>query len=434
MALLSTVRARLSPSTALVRVAAADAVARGRHAWDVTAPVLRRVPVLDVVTPSGWLVLSGSLAAWYGGARLGWLELIFIAATGLVALVLCIGLVVGRMAFSVEAAPERDRVVAGRSTRCNIVVTNRARRRMLPIEVELPIGGRAPATFDVPALTAGGTFAATVELRTDRRAVIPVGPATTVRGDPLGLLRRAVSWSEVREVFVHPVTTPLEPLGAGLLKDLEGYTTNDLSMSDLAFHTLRDYAPGDDRRHIHWRSSAKLGAARPTGTFLVRQFLDTRRAHLTILVDGDTTAYSAAEDFETAVSVGASVVLRAVEDEIDTTLLVADQRVHKGGGARRSLDACSRAAQTTTLLADLATQGVRAAPDVTIALFVTGSVPSFAALTRVAAQFQPEVRKVVVRVEPAARTASITGSTAVTIMTLRSLTDLPALLSGGTLR
>jgi uncharacterized protein (DUF58 family) len=428
MASLAAVRARVTAG----RATAAGLTTRARAVWRTAAPASRRVPVLDVVSPLGWLVLTGGLVAWYAGARLGWAELVLLAATALTALLLCAVLVVGRMALSVTAGPERDRLVAGRSTVCHLAVTNTARRRMLPLEVELPIGGRAPVTFDVPALAAGRAFTASVELRTDRRGVIPVGPATTVRGDPLGLLRRSVSWSEVRELFVHPVTTPLEPLGAGLLRDLDGYTTNDMSMSDLAFHTLRDYAPGDDRRHIHWRSSAKLGAARPAGTFLVRQFLDTRRAHLTVLVDGDLGAYRDPADFETAVSTGASVVLRAVTDEIDTTLLVADQLVHKGG-ARRSLDACARA-EPTAALADLAHRGVRVAPDATIALFVTGATPSFAALARVAAQFQPEVRKVAVRVDPSAPVASIAGGTAMTVLTLRSLGDLPALLSGGTLR
>ena len=432
MAPLAAVRDRVTPAVTAGRAAVAGFVTRGRTAWRSASPALRRVPVLDVVSPLGWLVFAGSLVAWYAGARLGWSELVLLAATALATLLLCAGLVVGGMALSVTAGPKRDRLVAGRSTVCHLAVTNTARRRMLPLEVELPIGGRDPVTFDVPALAAGRGFTAEVELRTDRRGVIPIGPATTVRGDPLGLLRRSVSWSEVRELFVHPVTTPLEPLGAGLLRDLEGYTTNDMSMSDLAFHTLRDYAPGDDRRHIHWRSSAKLGSARPSGTFLVRQFLDTRRAHLTVLVDGDLDAYGDPADFETAVSVGASVVLRAVADEIDTTLLVADQLVHKGG-ARQSLDACARA-EPAAALADLAHCGVRVAPDATIALFVTGAASSFAALARVAAQFQPEVRKVAVRVDPNAPVASVAGSAAMTVLTLRSLTDLPALLSGGTLR
>jgi hypothetical protein len=44
---------------------------------------------------------------------------------------------------------------------------------MLPLEMELPIGGRTPVTFDVPALPTGRTFAAQVELETARRGGDP---------------------------------------------------------------------------------------------------------------------------------------------------------------------------------------------------------------------------------------------------------------------
>ena len=36
----------------------------------------------------------------------------------------------------------------------------------------------------------------------------------------------------------------------GVLRDIEGAVTQDLSSSDVAFHALRDYVPGDDRRAL----------------------------------------------------------------------------------------------------------------------------------------------------------------------------------------
>ena len=95
--------------------------------------------------------------------------------------------------------------------------------------------------------------------------MIAVGPATTRRGDPLSIFSRDVTWTGVREVLVRPPMVPLETLGAGLLRDLEGVTTDAVSPSDLAFHALREYVPGDDLRHVHWRSSAKaMGPRRGT--------------------------------------------------------------------------------------------------------------------------------------------------------------------------
>ena len=123
-----------------------------------------------------------------------------------------------------------------------------------------------------------------------------------MHGDPLGLVRRTVAWTERTELFVHPFTVSLESLGAGLLRDLEGTVTPDLSMSDLAFHALREYQPGDDRRYIHWRSSAKHDR------LLVRQFLDTRRSHLAVVVDTSPEVYAGdADDVELAISCAASL-------------------------------------------------------------------------------------------------------------------------------
>ena len=78
-------------------------------------------------------------------------------------------------------------------------------------------------------------------------------------------------------------------------------TTQDLSSSDVSFHALRDYVAGDDRRNIHWKTTAR------TGRLMVRQFEETRRAHLLIVLDLDHEAWGSDEEFEDGVSAAASL-------------------------------------------------------------------------------------------------------------------------------
>ena len=384
--------------------------------------------VLATVTPLGWITVAASFGAWLLGWRLGWIELVLAAAAGLFAFLLCAALTAGRTQLRVSVELQPFRLVAGMTADGLVEITNTSKARLLPITLELPVGPKA-LQFDVPGVGAGRAHLERFEVPTSRRGVIPVGPATTVRGDPLGLLRRAVPWTEVRELFVHPATVPLEPLGSGLLRDLEGRTTNDISMSDLAFHALREYAPGDDRRYIHWRSSAKLTGAVPDGRFMVRQFLDTRRAHLTVIVDDDRDAYHDPEHFELAVSAGASVAVRAIRDELDTTVLAGRYPVHDGTVAL-ALDAFARAELGTSALSTLAARGVRIAPATSVALLVTGAGPGLPELRRAAAQFSAEVNVVVVRVDPGAP-AGMSSAGSLTLLSLRQLGDLPALLKGG---
>ena len=427
--------------TALLRVAR-PALARGRGR-------IARTPVggaLRVVTPLGRVVLAVVVVAWFAGRTLGWAELVLAAVLGGVVLVASTGLTVGRVSARGTVSLERERVTAGASIGGALRLAGPTRRRLVPLVVELPVGD-VVRRFDVPASATGAPRHEVFAVDTDRRGVIVVGPATTVRGDPFGLLRRAAPLADAVELFVHPVTVSLPPLAGGLLRDLEGRTTEDVSMSDLAFHALRQYVPGDDRRHIHWRSSARAlsvdhaaGGSPGDMGLLVRQFNDTRRSHVMVVVDGDADAYARPDDAELAMSVGASVVTRAIRDELETTVVAADRLAMSAstgrgvGRAQRVLDAFAQATFTTgtaaTPLRELAARGLRATSDVTTALLVTGSGRAFADLRRAAAWFPPEVAVVAVRVDSGGR-SSRSSAGALTVLDVEALADLPALLRGG---
>lgn len=393
-----------------------------RSARAAAAPAIyRAAPLAALVTPLGWTVLAAAVVCWIVGWRCGWAELMLLAAAGLVLFVGCAVLTVGRTKLEVRIEVDPQRVRVGSPAAGRVSVINRARGLLLPILLELPIGIGA-ARFTLPLLRPGAAHEELFVVPTERRGVIPIGPATTVRGDPLGLLRRTVQWTELTELFVHPHTVPLEPLGAGLLRDLEGQTTNDVSMSDLAFHALRDYQPGDDRRYIHWRSSAKAGR------FLIRQFLDTRRSHITVVVDSDTAAYADANDYELAVSAAASIAVRTMLDEQDLTVLAGDHAA-TGTAGRQVLDTFSRAELGAQGVGALTQRAARMAPDTSTALIVCGPQRGFGDVQVAATHFAPEVRVVVLRVDPQSRTGmeNVQGTA---VLTLRALTELPALLQG----
>ena len=114
-----------------------------------------------------------------------------------------------------------------------------------------------------------------------RRGVLRVGPVSAWRTDPLGLVRWTERWSAASELLVLPRMVAVDALTGGAVRDQEGTPSDEISMSDLAFHALREYVPGDDLRHVHWRSSAKARALQ------IRQYHDTRRSHLTLVIDDD---------------------------------------------------------------------------------------------------------------------------------------------------
>jgi uncharacterized protein (DUF58 family) len=399
---------------------------RGRDLRERTRPVWAPVAgVLGWVSPLGWAVLALGVVGWVVGRWTGWTEWLMIGAAALVLVLCCVLLAIGRTRVTVTTDLEPVRVSVGEPATGRITVTNESGRGMLPLLVELPVGVSA-ARFTLPPLGSGRAHEELFVVPTHRRGVIPVGPARTVQGDPLGLVRRTERWTEVTDLYVHPRTVSLESLGAGLLRDLEGETTQDLSMSDLAFHALREYQPGDDRRYIHWRSSAKAGR------LLVRQFLDTRRSHLCLVVDADPEQYDGGEDeAETAISAAASVAVRAIRDEQDTTVVCRDQTASRTT-ASLTLDALARVELGSSDIFGRCTEALALAPDTSIVVLVTGPRRPFIEAQRALGQFELEVTKVVLTIDAAQQTG-VQRLGGLVRLNIRRIEDLRAVLASGAL-
>jgi uncharacterized protein (DUF58 family) len=403
-------------------IAASDAVAAVTARLTPVTRILR--PAWQMLTPAGRAALFVAVAAWIFGVRLGWQELFLVAACCAIALLIAVGFVIGRPSLDMAIELDPVRVSVGTPAAGRLVATNRSRARLRALGVELPVGlGRA--VFPVPSLAPGASHDELFVVPTDRRAVIPVGPPTAVRTDPLALLRRDAVEQVAVELFVHPKIISLDSLSPGLQRDLEGQATRDLSSSDLAFHTLRDYATGDNWRHVHWRSSAKAGK------LLVRQFQDTRRSQLTVVVDGATASYRTDEEFELAMSVAGSICVRAVKDQQDVCVVAASHAV-TAASHHRILDTVARGtlAEQGQDLSALGRRAYRLARDTTVLMLLTGSVIPFRALKGAATYFGPDVRVIALRCEPDAP-PGLSTSGDLTVLALRALTDLPMLLNAG---
>ena len=380
---------------------------------------------LAVVRPTGWLVLGLGVAATYLAWLTHWREVAVLAAASLLLLLLAAPFLVGRTAVAVDLRLEPERVAAGESVAAGVVVTNLASSRLVPTTLEVPVGS-STHRYGISALAAGDTHEESFTIRTDRRGVIPVGPAMTRRGDPVGLFSRDMVWTPVREVLVRPPLLPMDSLGAGLLRDLEGVSTDAVSQSDLAFHALREYVPGDDLRHIHWRSSAKVMASTGESALLVRQYLDTRRSHATIVVEDRLAAWADPDDFETAMSVAASIAVRAVLDEFDVSFMCGDA-VSSGSDGNLALDAVCRADFGGRGVVESGRRATTLAPDTSLVFFIGGSDTEFTDVLRAAAAFPPEVRRLAVLVEPGT-TSRVTETGGLPVLHLGAKEDLGGLL------
>lgn len=286
------------------RIADHPLTKRVRHYWTR----FTNHPVVAAVTPLGWALLFGGIAVGLIGWNRGWIEFRSLGVMALVVLVIGALLTLRRSELTATISLHRPRVQVGDEALGAVLIRPAGQRGSGGSDLELPVG-KARANFRVEALKADEEHEELFAVPTRRRGVVAIGPVRSVQSDPIGVVSRDRQLTELVEVFVHPKIVNVEAGAVGMLKDIEGITTANLSSSDVSFHALREYVPGDDRRAVHWRTTAR------TGKLIVRQFEETMRAHLLIMLSNRVADYKDPADFELAVSVAASLGVAALRND-----------------------------------------------------------------------------------------------------------------------
>jgi uncharacterized protein (DUF58 family) len=360
-----------------------------------------------VVEPLGVVVLVVVVLSFFVGYGAGWTEFVVVAWSGLTVLLVAFAFLVGRSRHEATMTIPVGRVVVGDQAAIQLTVTNPTRRRLGRVRVEVPVG-RAVADFPIPGLAVGARFEEVFTMTGTHRGVVPIGPVRTIRADPIGIVRRERRWDERVDLFVHPRTISIPSISTGFVRDLEGIATNELTASDLSFHSLREYVPGDERRAIHWKSTAR------TGQYMVRQFEETRRSHLLIALALSPHEFATDDEFEMAVSVAGSLGARAIADGRDVSVVTS--ALPSRGGDRPAWPIATLASLSPTrLLDDLCRvdphEGALRLSDVlrfsservagvSLAFLVCGSTATATSLTAAATNLPPGVQVVAVVCDP----------------------------------
>jgi len=287
-----------------------------------------------VLTATGRWTALGTAGLLVAGWVLGYGELLVLGLGGVAALLMAGLWMVARPNVLVVREIRPLRVRQGEECHGVLTITNRSARRSPPIVAVEQVGGRS-ISIPVPSLGRGASRAVEYLLPTDRRGIHPIGPLTIGHTDPLRLLSagRAVATQSV--LTVHPAWHAVPPMPLGRSRNMDGPTTEAAPQGGIAFHSLREYRAGDDRRLIHWRSSAR------TGTLMVRHLVVPTEPRMVIVLDTQSAAYSG-DLFEEAVRVAASLAVSVVAGGFPLDLRTTDGRRETAGAGvgdgRRALD------------------------------------------------------------------------------------------------
>ncbi len=166
------------------------------------------------------------------------------------------------------------------------------------------------------------------------RGAHEVGPLTVTVRDALGLFERTYEATTDEQLLVYPEVERVAPGGyfTGLV-DRAGTTERQ------AFDTLREYAPGDALRDIHWKTSAKR-----QGDFVVMEFADEDSG--TVALACEAVAGDRGRNADAMAAATASIVAYLLNEGVEVSLVTPGGSLDRGLGDRQRLAALELLART----------------------------------------------------------------------------------------
>lgn len=327
-----------------------------------------------IVTQRGWGVGAAGVVLLGAGFFFGYPEMAVLGLSAVVAVVVALAHAALRPELAVRRAVDPDRVSRGEGSTVTLTMRNIGRfgAATLVAHDRCGWGTSSAATVPVPLLRLrrGRETDVKYPVPTSRRGVVHVGPLQITRRDPLGLVSFTRGHGDTAQIWVYPKAHLMRAVPAGISRSLDG-RLDRVPHGAITFDTLREYVIGDELRHVHWRTSARVGE------LMVREHVDTSLPRLVVLLDDRLESWPSprtsplsssalptsresskapfegitCEEFESACEAAASVITAAVREDLPITLqLVSGAAAGAGrvrGSARGLLDLLAEAGLET---------------------------------------------------------------------------------------